>query len=51
MKVKDLIKWAEENHMIDANIYVDGKDGYEKVVWVWESEKDGSSVMIETARK
>ena len=50
MKVSELIKWAEENHMMDAPIYVDGKDGYEKVTAVWESEKDGSSVMLETKK-
>ena len=50
MTVKELIEWAEENHMMDANIYVDGKEGYEKVAYAWESEKDGSSVMLETKK-
>ena len=48
MTVKELIEWIHENNMEDAEVYVNGEHGYEKVTRAWESEAGGGAVMLET---
>ena len=45
MKGKELIKWIEENNLVESDVYVDVQSEYRHVKYAWESEcvcKDGS---------
>ena len=50
MKGIELIEWIEKNNLLEKEVYVNGAGGYERVTDVWESEKDGSSVMLDTEK-
>lgn len=48
MKGKDIIGWIEENHLEEAEVYIAEDRDYALVKHIWESEKDGGSVILET---
>ena len=51
MKGIELINWIKKERLENGEVYVNGANGYEKVDAVWESEKDGGAVIIETGKR
>lgn len=50
MKVSEFWKWCKENKLEEADMYVDNAGNYEEIEVLWESEKNGGSVIIEVAK-
>lgn len=51
MKAKELIGWITQEKLEEADLLVNGKDGYEEVAMLWESERgEHNSVILETVK-
>lgn len=50
MKASEFWKWCEENKLEEAEVYVNANGEYEEIGFVWESEKNGGSVIIESMK-